>query len=64
MGHFCGQKLHPRLGNFFTVENQILLFYNFNTASHGGLKNKIFEEKNLTECFSHLLGQKVSPPMS
>jgi hypothetical protein len=29
--------------SFFSVGNQKNLFYNFNTATHGGLKNIIFE---------------------
>jgi hypothetical protein len=44
---FCGQKLHPfyprygPLGNsFFSVGNQKILFYNFNTATHGAIKNQ------------------------
>jgi hypothetical protein len=47
MGHFCHKKLHhfyPRygpLGNFFfSVGNSIFFVYNFNTATHGGLKNQ------------------------
>jgi hypothetical protein len=40
---FCGQKLHP-LGNFYFSEgNNFFLFHNFNTATDGGLKNRIFE---------------------
>jgi hypothetical protein len=48
--------VHP-LGNFFfSVGNQFFLFHNFNAATDGGLKNRIFEEKKLTGCLSHLLG--------
>jgi hypothetical protein len=36
----------------FSVGNQFFLFHNFNTATNGGLKNRIF----LTGCLSHLLG--------
>jgi hypothetical protein len=46
MGHFCGQKVHPLVVGFysswklfFSVGNQKKSFYNFNTATHGGLKN-------------------------
>jgi hypothetical protein len=42
-----GTFLYPRygpLGNFFfSVINQNKLFYNFNTATHGGLKNQNFD---------------------
>jgi hypothetical protein len=31
------------LETFFLVGNQKKLFHNFNTATHGGLKNIIFE---------------------
>jgi hypothetical protein len=31
------------LKTFFSIGNQIFLFYNFNTATHGGLKNQIFD---------------------
>jgi hypothetical protein len=41
---------------FFSVGNQKKLFYNFNTATDGGLKNRIFERKKLTGCLCHLLG--------
>jgi hypothetical protein len=42
-----GYDWHHRWCNlrnfFFSVGNQIFLFYNFNTTTHGGLKNIIFE---------------------
>jgi hypothetical protein len=44
-GASFGQKLHP-LGNFFFSEgNQKKLFYNFKSATDGGLKNVILEKK-------------------
>jgi hypothetical protein len=41
-----GQKLHPLENFFFSEENQKKLFYNFKSATNGGLKNLIFEKKN------------------
>jgi hypothetical protein len=40
---FGHKKLHP-LGNFFfSGGNNFFLFYNFKSATDGGLKNLIFE---------------------
>jgi hypothetical protein len=58
---FCGQNVGSFGGwilflletFFFSVGNQKMLCYNFNTATHGGLKNIIFENF-LTGCLSHL----------
>jgi hypothetical protein len=52
MGHFFGQKVAPLVVGFysswklfFSVGNQKNIFYNLNTATHGGLKNRIFQKK-------------------
>jgi hypothetical protein len=39
-------KITPPWKPFFSEENQKKIFHNFNTATDGGLKNQIFEEKN------------------
>jgi hypothetical protein len=42
-GASFGQKLHPLENFFFSEENQFFLFYNFKSATDGGLKNVIFK---------------------
>jgi hypothetical protein len=42
---FFAATIAPAENFFFSVGNQKKLFHNFNTATHGGLKNQIFEKK-------------------
>jgi hypothetical protein len=51
-GTFCGHKITPPWKLFFSEGNNLFLFYNFNTATDGGLKNQIFEAS---------FGQKLHP---
>jgi hypothetical protein len=39
-------KITPPWKLFFSEENQKKIFYNFKSATDGGLKNLIFEKKN------------------
>jgi hypothetical protein len=40
---FFAATIAPAENFFFSVGNQIFLFHNFNTATHGGLKNQIVD---------------------
>jgi hypothetical protein len=63
LSHLWGQfrtKITPPWKLFFSEENQYFLFHNFNRATYGGLKNRIFEEKKLTGCLSRLLCHKFT----
>jgi hypothetical protein len=42
-GTFKPQKITPPWKLFFSEGNKFCLFHNFNTATDGGLKNRIFE---------------------